>query len=221
MFCHLIVNNFAAGHNTTCVWSRECDMKCKVELTAPLKCTGDISARYIGAKPAFNPELIPMKNRPMIIISKEPAAFEAPAKKLHDLNWSNHEQALWVLQRKETVFCVIHDWGLCTFKYDSNCNQHIVEQEATLPAKPLCHNTSDGTTYHTPYTEDGYSNGPDHGHFGLVHNLACPVVLCLCNPFLYQLEQRWGTWGYTTQHSLYTNLSLDKGKPKWKKNLMV
>lgn len=107
MSCHLIVNNIAAGHDTTCVWSHECDMKCKVELTAPLKCTGDISARYMGAKPAFNPELIPMKNRPMMIISKEPAAFEAPAKKLHDLNWPNHEQALWVLQRLRTVYLQI------------------------------------------------------------------------------------------------------------------
>jgi hypothetical protein len=39
----------------------------------------------MGARPAFNPELIPMKNRPMMIISKDPAAFEAPAEQQHDL----------------------------------------------------------------------------------------------------------------------------------------
>jgi len=40
----------------------------------------------MGAKPAFNPELIPIKNRPMMIISKELAAFEAPVEKRHSRN---------------------------------------------------------------------------------------------------------------------------------------
>lgn len=48
-------------------------------LTAPRKCIGEISARYIGVSPAFNPELIPMKNLPAMIISYEPAHFENPA----------------------------------------------------------------------------------------------------------------------------------------------
>lgn len=71
MSCYLTVNNVTL-HFCKC-------------LTAPLKCTGEISARYMGARPAFNPELIPMKNRPMMIISKDPAAFEAPAEQQHDL----------------------------------------------------------------------------------------------------------------------------------------
>ena len=52
-------------------------------LTAPLKCTGEISARYMGASPAFSPEFIPMKNLPIIIISKEPAAFAEPVNKYY------------------------------------------------------------------------------------------------------------------------------------------
>lgn len=52
-------------------------------LTAPLNLTGDISARYIGAKPAFKPELIPIKNLPKIISSYEPEFFEIPRKKNH------------------------------------------------------------------------------------------------------------------------------------------
>lgn len=47
-------------------------------LTAPLRCRGDISAKYIGVSPAFNPELMPMKNRPAMIISYEPAHLENP-----------------------------------------------------------------------------------------------------------------------------------------------
>ena len=50
-------------------------------LTAPRKCTGDISAKYMGAKPALRPELMPMKKRPKIIISYDPADFAKPWKK--------------------------------------------------------------------------------------------------------------------------------------------
>jgi hypothetical protein len=142
----------------------------------------------MGAKPAFNPELIPMKNRPMMIISKEPAAFEAPARELHGLTWLDHEKAMKAQQRKETEFC--------TFKDGRNRNQHIVQQESALPAEPLRHNTGDGASYHTPHTEDSHSNGPDDGHFGLVHYLTRPVVLCDCDPFLYELQQRRGTCAY-------------------------
>lgn len=56
----------------------------KSELTAPLNLTGDISARYMGANPAFKPELIPIKNLPNIISSYEPAFFEAPLKRLEN-----------------------------------------------------------------------------------------------------------------------------------------
>jgi hypothetical protein len=142
----------------------------------------------MGAKPAFNPELIPMKNRPMMIISKEPAAFEAPARKLRHLNRLDHEEATRVQQRKET--------GFRTLKNGRNRDQHIVQQESALPAKPLCYDTGDGAPYHTPHTEDGHGNGPDDGHFGLVHCLARPVVLCHCDPFLYELQQRRGACTY-------------------------
>ena len=49
-----------------------------VLLTAPLNVVGEISARYIGASPAFRPELIPMTNRPAINIWKLPAVWANP-----------------------------------------------------------------------------------------------------------------------------------------------
>lgn len=49
--------------------------------TDPRKFIGEISAKYIGANPAFSPQLIPMTNRPAIIISYDPYIFETPVKK--------------------------------------------------------------------------------------------------------------------------------------------
>lgn len=39
---------------------------------------GDISARYMGARPVFSPEFIPIRNRPTIIISYELQDFDKP-----------------------------------------------------------------------------------------------------------------------------------------------
>lgn len=43
--------------------------------TAPLRLIGDISAKYIGAKPALRPELIPIRNLPSMTSSYEVADF--------------------------------------------------------------------------------------------------------------------------------------------------
>lgn len=43
--------------------------------TAPRRLMGDISAKYIGAKPAFRPELMPIKNRPRMTSSYDDADF--------------------------------------------------------------------------------------------------------------------------------------------------
>lgn len=50
---------------------RICEIKMEMVITnwytvptAPLRFTGEISAKYMGAKPAFNPELIPIINLP-------------------------------------------------------------------------------------------------------------------------------------------------------------
>ena len=50
-------------------------------LTAPLKWTGDISARYMGARPVLSPEFMPIRNLPTIIISYELKDFEKPKKR--------------------------------------------------------------------------------------------------------------------------------------------
>lgn len=49
--------------------------------TDPRRFIGEISARYIGANPAFSPQLMPMINRPTIIISYDSYIFETPKKK--------------------------------------------------------------------------------------------------------------------------------------------
>lgn len=55
---------------------RICEMRMEMVMTnwytvptAPLRLTGDISAKYIGAKPALRPELIPIKNLPKMMSS--------------------------------------------------------------------------------------------------------------------------------------------------------
>lgn len=47
-------------------------------LTDPRRFIGEISARYIGARPALSPELIPIRNRPMMINSYDEYIFETP-----------------------------------------------------------------------------------------------------------------------------------------------